>query len=106
MEQLLEDGLVALIETVQTVAPLVWEVYVRQQIMYGVVGLFVAITGLIMIAIMIYYRDDIDGSDKGMSVFFSTIIFTIAVMPSLSYALLHIFNPQYYAIKALLEVIS
>lgn len=101
------------IEFVKGIAPDVWAIYLRQQIVEGWLMLAVPIAGLVtcLICLLLSHKGR-PGTDAwrreepaGIVWLVSAIFagaFIIAVLAWGPYGIMHLFNPEYYAIKELL----
>ncbi len=120
--ELLKSGLIALTGVISTLAPQVWDIYLRQQIILGVSSLLTNL--LIVLSCGVYAMKalpkawhrltDIDDEDflgivgmlTGALSLIAAIVFFFILTGNLQNDLGHILNPAYYAIQDLIKTIK
>ena len=86
-----------------------WQIVVKQQIGYGIMGLFLAIGGIVFIIIGFkVYKDKIkiNEHDKDTVVYFLIIPGLATFILGTIFGILHLFNPEYYAIQFFLGLVK
>lgn len=97
-----------MIDTVKNLAPLVWMIYLRQVMFEAYIMAAVAIVLLAIAGVSIpkgyqfIKRDTMEDDDKGYLLFFGGIAVGVIGIVVICCALLHINNPEYYAIRKFL----
>ena len=81
-----------------------WEIVVRQQIAYGIVLIFVAIVGIIVI--IAGYRISKILEDEGLVLVTSFMVGGTMFITGSIYGILYLINPHYYAIQFFLNLVS
>ena len=105
------NGISTLSDTVKNIAPKVWEVYLKQQIVIGVeliiAGfLMISIGGFLLYKLRKYYKsDDYDGDDFEhfliLGYMFLPIIIGVGLL-LIGSSIGHFINPEYYVIQKLI----
>jgi len=91
-----------------------WEVVYRQQIAYSIVAIFVALFSLILL--YLYIKDikeekekekeeEFDEDTWSFIVLLGMLILTPTIWASI-YAILHLINPQYYALQFFIKLVQ
>ena len=118
MDEVLKEGLLKLIEVVETAAPQLWAIGVRQATIQGI-GFLMALLSLAVLTAYLLYRgakllqeykitEYQHYSDKEVVfVLFAGGISGLVVTLMLAYSTIGRFlNPQYYAIKVLMDLVK
>ncbi len=100
-----------LVKFIQTASPVVWDAYMRQAVLLGMTYL---VTGTIFLMLSIVCSLFIRGAKKAMDeskyndglafflVFTGTLILAAIAMFFITSGVLHLHNPEYYAIQDIL----
>ena len=101
----LQSGLDTLIQTVENVAPELWRITIRQQMAIGYAQLIGASICLLLFTIFLITTirkwSDWKYEEIGTRMILGLIVLMIIFIPLLICGVMRLYNPEYYAIRAL-----
>ena len=118
MDDILQQNIAEMLEAIKGVAPVVWNAYLRQEIMFGtmqtIVGAAFLILSIISIRKVLLYaklrqREEKEWQKMSDSEFYwlwVSGVLVICVLIFLPQGILRLSNPEYYAIKNIIGTLS